>query len=131
MKTYRSFLPIAAAVLLGSAASLVAGPGPQYWATPRAAAPAKEVKKVTPDSNAPGCPACKTETIREFTSGMPNGKGTPRWTDVGTKHTCDHCNGAITVVKGKTTNTMPANCPMGGKDAAVCCAGVKVPAKNG
>ncbi len=70
------------------------------------------------------CPSCKTVAVTEYrpTVGRVN-EGKPQYVEVGTKHTCDHCSGEITVVKGKTTDSMQHNCSKCGEGAAFCCAG--------
>jgi len=121
MKTLRfaSLLAIAAV----AASSAFAGPGLQYW-NARRVQTHKEAQAVKPgDTMALVCGACKTVKLTQFKSDWPNQKGTPRWTEIGTKHTCENCAGEIIVVKGKTTDTMQHNCSKCGDDAAFCCAG--------
>ncbi len=121
MKTLRLASLLAIAAL--AASSAFASPGIQYW-NARRVQTQKEAQAVKPgDTMALVCGACKTVKRTEYKGNLPNGKGTPVWTTVGTKHTCDNCNGEITVVKGKTTDTMQHNCSKCGDDAAFCCAG--------
>lgn len=127
MKTLRLASLLAIAAL--AASSAFAGPGIQYW-NARRVQTQKEAQAVKPgDTMALVCGACKTVKLTEYKGNLPNGKGTPVWTTVGTKHTCDNCNGEITVVKGKTIDTMQHNCSKCGDDAAFCCAG-SAPAKD-
>ena len=127
MKTLRLASLLAIAAL--AASSAFAGPGIQYW-NARRVQTQKEAQAVKPgDTMALVCGTCKTVKLTEYKGNLPNGKGTPVWTTVGTKHTCDNCNGEITVVKGKTTDTMQHNCSKCGDDAAFCCAG-SAPAKD-
>lgn len=127
MKTLRFASLLAIAAL--AASSAFAGPGIQYW-NARRVQTQKEAQAVKPgDTMALVCGACKTVKLTGYKGNLPNGKGTPVWTTVGTKHTCDNCNGEITVVKGKTTDTMQHNCSKCGDDAAFCCAG-SAPAKD-
>lgn len=127
MKTLRLASLLAIAAL--AASSAFAGPGIQYW-NARRVQTHKEAQAVKPgDTMALVCGACKTVKLTEYKGNLPNGKGTPVWTTVGTKHTCDNCNGEITVVKGKATDTMQHNCSKCGDDAAFCCAG-SAPAKD-
>jgi hypothetical protein len=49
------------------------------------------------------------------------GKGHDEWFVLGSKHHCDRCGGEITVVKGKTTDSMQHNCSKCGEGAAFCC----------
>jgi len=121
MKTIRLATLLAIAAL--AASSAFAGPGIQYW-NARSIQTQKDAQAVKPgDTMALVCGTCKTVKLTEFKSDWPNQKGTPRWTEVGTKHTCDNCGGEITVVKGKTTDTMQHNCDKCGDGAAFCCAG--------
>lgn len=121
MKTLRFASLLAIAAL--AASSAFAGPGLQYW-NARRVQTHKEAQAVKPgDTMALVCGACKTVKLTQFKSDWPNQKGTPRWTEIGTKHTCENCAGEIIVVKGKTTDTMQHNCSKCGDDAAFCCAG--------
>jgi hypothetical protein len=127
MKTLRiaSLLAIAAA----AASSAFAGPGLQYWNALRIRTQ-KEAQAIKPgDTMALVCGACKTVNLAEYKSDWPNPKGTPRWIEIGTKHTCENCSGEITIVKGKTTDTMQHNCSKCDDDAAFCCAG-SVPSRQ-
>lgn len=78
----------------------------------------KETQAVTPeDTTALGCANCKTVAITQYKTPLPNGRGTPRWTKVGTKHTCDNAKGEITIAKRKTTDTMQHHHSKCGDDA--------------
>lgn len=52
----------------------------------------------------------------------PPSKGHDEWFVVGSKHTCSECGGEITVVKGKTTDSMQTNCSKCGEGSVTCCA---------
>lgn len=100
-----------------------AGPGPEYWRTSRQIKTEKQAKEIKPDSTVMlVCAACKTVKVTEFKSPQANGRATPRWMEVGTKHDCEHCGGTITVVDGKSKDEMQHNCSMCGEGAAFCCA---------
>lgn len=123
MKTYRSFLALGAATLLLSATSLIAGPGPQYWARTKPVTTTKEADALKPDDTAVMvCGACKTVLVREARHIGPPSKGSDQWFTIGSKHQCGHCGGEMSVVKGKTTDSMQHNCSMCGEGAAFCCA---------
>ena len=115
--------------LLGASAALdQAGPGPQFWNRAKPVTTTQEAAAIKPgDTMVMVCGKCKTVAITEFTSGLPNGKGTPRWMQIGTRHECESCGGTITVVKGKTTDSMQHNCSKCGEGAAFCCS---APAKD-
>ena len=118
-----STLALFLAVAVTASSSAFAGPGIQYW-NARRIQTQKQAEAVKPgETVAMVCGACKTVKLTKFESTLPNGKGTPRWIQVGSKHTCENCAGEITVVKGKTTDTMQHNCSKCGDDAAFCCAG--------
>lgn len=118
-------------LVAGLTSSALAGPGPQYWqqqdkiraenaAKAKAAAPT--VKPA--DTPAMACASCKTEAVREFRSSQAGGKVPARFYTVGTKHSCSACGGAVTTVRGTTTNDMTANCPICVKAKAAnatCC----------
>jgi predicted RNA-binding Zn-ribbon protein involved in translation (DUF1610 family) len=91
---------------------------------------AKAVNTVdTPNKSAPTlmpCEACKTVVLRDSKWVGPAGKGHNEWFTIGAKHTCTHCGGEITVVRGTTTNSMRHNCPMC-KDAVRCSVAVQTP----
>jgi len=133
MKTRRSLLALAAAALLLSATSLIAGPGPEYWARTKPVTTTKEADALKPgDTAVMVCGACKTVLVRESKHIGPPSKGSEQWFTVGSKHQCGHCGGEMSVVKGKMTDTMQHNCSMCGEGAAFCCAvtGSDSPAKK-
>ncbi|HVS51624.1 MAG TPA: hypothetical protein VHD62_04655 [Opitutaceae bacterium] len=121
MKTI--LLKTALVSLLVGTTFAVAGPGPQFWQNSNktsSAAPGASVAKS--DAGSPAvCGGCKTEAVREFVSTLPNGKGTPRWTAVGTKHTCGGCAGAIATIRGRVTDTMDRSASACARSAMVCC----------
>lgn len=118
------FALVLAAALTSAA---IAGPGPQYWQQQdkiRAENAAKA--QAAKPSDAPGmaCASCTTTDIRDSKYVGPGGKGHYEWTTVGTKHACSACGGAVTTVRGNTTNDMTANCPICAKAKAAnaaCC----------
>ena len=67
------------------------------------------------------CGACNTVSITEYKSDWPNGRGPRRWVEIGAKHECEHCGGAITNVQGKVKDEMQHNCSKCGEGAAFCC----------
>ena len=113
------------AVIVTASSSAFAGPGPQYWNRLKPITTITEAQAVKPgDPMVLVCSACKTVSITEYKSAWQNGKGPARWTDIGSTHACDNCGGEITVVKGKTTDSMQHNCSKCGDGAAFCCAGI-------
>ena len=123
---------VAVTLLLGVFAALIyAGPGPEFWNRTKPVTTVKDAKAVKPgDTVAMVCGACKTALIRDSKHvGAPN-QGNREWFTIGSKHSCDHCGGTITVVKGKTTDSMQHNCSMCGEGAAFCCAAPAVPEKK-
>ena len=120
------------ALVAGITSSATAGPGPQDWqqqekirAETAAKAKAAAAQAAKPaDIPAMACADCKTEAIREYRSSQAGGKIAARFDAVGTKHTCSACGGAVTTVRGNTTNDMTANCPICAKAKAAsttCC----------
>jgi hypothetical protein len=117
------------ALVAGFSSTAMAGPGPQYWqqmekiraentAKAHAATPA-----ATPAAK-PACVSCKTDAIREFRPSALSGKIPDRYVTIGSKHECAACGGAITTVRGKTTDDMKSNCPICAKANASktsCC----------
>lgn len=133
MKTHRPLLALGAAALLLSATSLIAGPGPEYWARTKPVTTAKEADALKPgDTAVMVCGACKTVLVRESKHIGPLSKGSEQWFTIGSKHQCGHCGGEMSVIKGKTTDSMQHNCSMCGEGAAFCCAvtGSDSPAKK-
>ena len=98
---------------LAATASALAGPGPQYWASRLAQAPAASVAQ-TPAAATEAAhpfPACTTSEHREARHAGLAGKGAETWA-TSVDHACGHCGGDIAVVNGQTRNTMGANCTM-------------------
>ena len=71
------------------------------------------------------CSACKTVALSDAVYMRRSGGEIDDygyvWLTVGSKHQCKHCGGEITVVKGKTTDSMQHNCSKCGEGAAFCC----------
>lgn len=65
---------------------------------------------------------CKTVMIHESRHVGPQGKRPNALFAVGSKHTCGECQGEITVVKGKTTDSMQMNCTKCCEGFVTCCA---------
>jgi len=123
MKTHRSLLALVGAVLSLSTASLIAGPGPQFWNRTTPVTTTKEADALKPsDTAVMVCGACKTVLVRDSRHVGPAGKGYEEWFTIGAKHKCDHCGGEMAVVRGKATDSMQHNCSMCGEGAAFCCA---------
>ncbi len=120
---------VAVTLLLSASSVLIyAGPGPQFWNRPNPVTTVKEAEAVKPDDTVVMvCGACKTAMIRDSKHVGPPGKGHEEWFTVGSKHQCDHCGGEITVVKGKSKDSMQHNCSMCGESAAFCCAAPATP----
>ena len=82
------------------------------------------------DQTAMVCPACKTTTLLAGDEVRFNQRGIPTRTLVtGFTHSCEHCGGKLTALKGGMTNAMQGNCSMCGKDAERCIA-AQHPAKT-
>jgi len=123
MKTRRSLFALSAAILMLSASSLIAGPGPQFWNRAVPVTTTKEADALKPgDTAVMVCGACKTVLVRDSKHVGPAGKGSEQWFTIGTKHQCGHCGGEMSVVRGKVTDSMQHNCSMCGEGAAFCCA---------
>ena len=123
---------VAAALLLGASAALIfAGPPPNFWNRSKPIATVKEAVAVKADETVMMvCGACKTAMVRTMKHvGPPNG-GHEDSLVIGSKHKCDHCGGEITVVQGKTKDTMQHNCSMCGEGAAFCCVAPTMPEKK-
>lgn len=115
----------------GLTSAAIAGLGPQYWQQQEQlraqnAAKAKSAALVAKpaDASAMACASCKTTDVRDAKYVGPGGKGHYEWVTVGTKHSCSACGGAVTTVRGNTTNDMMANCPICAKAKAAnatCC----------
>ena len=118
-------------LVAGLTSTAIAGPGPQFWQqqdkirsenAAKAKAAAQAAKPA--DTPAMACASCKTTDVRDSKYVGPGGKGHMEWFTVGTKHSCSACGGAVTTVRGKTTNDMTANCPICAKAKAAnaaCC----------
>ena len=109
-----------------------AGPGPQFWNRVKPVTTTKDAAAVkATDSVVMVCGACKTAVISDAVYMRRTGAEIDdygfEWLTIGSKHKCGHCGGEITVVMGKTTDSMQHNCSMCGEGAAFCCA---VPARN-
>lgn len=126
---FRAFFAIAT---LGALASFVyAGPGPQYWQTAKPVTTFTEAKAVGPaDTVTMQCKGCKTVMVRDSKHVGPLGKGHDEWLTVGSKHSCSECGGEITVVKGKTKDSMQHNCTKCGEGSVTCCVAPAVETKK-
>lgn len=126
------FRVLSAIAALGALASLVyAGPGPQFWQRAKPVTTFTEAKKVGPnDTVTMQCNHCKTVLIRDSKHVGPMGKGHEEWLTIGSKHTCEECKGEITVVKGKTADSMQHNCSKCGEGAVTCCVAPAVEKKK-
>ena len=122
---------VTAILLVASAVMSHAGPPPEFWNRSRVITTVKEADAVKPDDPlAMVCGACKTALIRDSRQVGPPSKSHTEWFTLGSKHQCDHCGGEITVVQGKTADSMQHNCSMCGEGAAFCCsAAAPVPKK--
>lgn len=111
------------ALALGLSSSAIAGPGPEYWAarTREQAERTKKAEVSKPATPAMACASCQTTAIRQFYPAAAGGKVPASYGRVGTKHECALCGGAITVVRGVTTNTMKTNCPTCAQAVPNCC----------
>ncbi len=114
---------LCATATLGAAVSFVyAGPGPQYWTRAKPVTTFAEAKSVGPDDTVTmQCKSCKTVMIRDSKHVGPPSKGHEEWFAIGSKHSCDECKGEITVVKGKTEDSMQHNCSKCGEGTVTCC----------
>lgn len=114
-----------ATATLGALASLAsAGPGIEYWQRGKHVTTFTEAKAAAPDALVTmKCDHCKTVMIHDTKRVGPPAKGSerPLWFTVGSKHTCDECKGEITVVKGKTEDSMQHDCSTCGEASVTCC----------
>lgn len=112
-----------ATATLGAVASFVyAGPGPQYWQRAKPVTTFVAAKAVGSDDFVTmQCKGCKTVMIRDSKHVGPPSKGHEEWFAIGSKHTCEECKGEITVVKGKTEDSMQHNCSACGEGTVTCC----------
>lgn len=132
MKTAVTFVRLlSVSALFAAAASFVhAGPGAQAWQTAKPVSTFTAAKAVGADDLVTmQCKDCKTVMIRDAKHVGPASKGRDEWFAIGSKHTCDECKGEITVVKGKTEDSMQHNCSKCGEASVTCCAAMAVPAK--
>lgn len=121
-----------ATVAVGALASFAfAGPGPQYWQRAKPVTTFAEAKTVGPnDLVTMQCKGCKTVMIRDSRHVGPSSKGSEEWFTIGSKHSCEECSGEITVVKGKTKDSMQHNCSKCGEGTVTCCAAPAVETKK-
>lgn len=100
-----------------------AGPPPGGWQGTKQIKSFAEAKALAPDAIVTmACDKCKTVMIHETRHVGPQGKGPDTMFAIGSKHTCGECQGEITVVKGKTTDSMQMNCTKCGEGSVTCCA---------
>ena len=124
-------LAFATAALGAFASLLYAGSGPQYWTAAKPVATFSEAKKAGPDDIVTmQCKGCKTVLIRSAKHVGPPNQGRQEWSTIGSKHSCDECKGEITVVKGKTADSMQHNCSKCGDGTVTCCVAPAVEAKK-
>ena len=124
-------LLLATAALSALVSFSFAGPGPQYWQSAKPVTTFSAAKSVSADDTVTmQCKGCKTVLIREVRHVGPLGKGHDYWATVGSKHTCGECKGEITVVKGKTTDSMQHNCSKCGEASVTCCVATAVEKKK-
>ncbi|WP_415909277.1 hypothetical protein [Oleiharenicola sp. Vm1] len=120
MKTNQSLLIVA---LLGfSAAISHAGPPPEFFNQTLKLAKAKtqQVATVTKAAKpAMACDACKVTPIREVRYRGPASKAVTEWVNVGEKHACAKCGGAVESRNGKIASNMELNCPIC-REASCC-----------
>jgi hypothetical protein len=123
--TVRFLFATAAFGALTSFAS--AGPGAQYWTRARPVTTFTEAAATgAEDTVTMQCNKCKTVMVHNSRHVGPPAKGSTVWFAVGSKHTCDECKGEITVVKGKTEDSMQHNCSKCGEGAVTCCVAAAV-----
>lgn len=115
---------ILATAALGVLASFAhAGPPTEGWRGTKQIKTFTEAKAIEPDAIVTmACDKCKTVLVRDSKHVGPPSKGHEEWFVVGSKHTCGECGGEITVVKGKTTDSMQMNCTKCGEGSVTCCA---------
>ena len=112
-----------ATAVLGALASFAhAGPGSEYWKRAKPITTFTEARSIGADDTVTmQCNSCKTVMIHNSRHVGPPNKGNDVWFAVGSKHTCDECKGEITVVKGKTADSMQHNCSKCGEGSVTCC----------
>jgi hypothetical protein len=119
---------VAVTVLMGASAALsYAGPDLGSGNRTRPVTTVDDAKAVKRDDTVVMvCGACRTVAVLDAVYGyFPGGEIDNyryQWIAVGSKHQCEHCGGEITVVRGKTTDSMQHNCSKCGEGAAFCCA---------
>ncbi len=115
---------IFATALFGTLASFTfAGPSPQAWNRATPITTTKEADALKPgDTVVMVCGACKTVLVRDSRHVGPASKGHEEWFTIGAKHKCGHCGGEMSVIRGRTADSMQHNCSMCGEGAAFCCA---------
>ena len=119
-----SFRLLIATAAFGVFASFVyAGPPSGGWQGTKRIKTFADAKAIAPDAIVTmACDKCKTVMIHESRHVGPQGKGPDAMFAIGSKHTCGECGGEITVVKGKTTDSMQMNCTKCGEGSVTCCA---------
>ncbi len=117
----RSILATAAFGVLASFAH--AGPPAEGWRGTKQIKTFTDAKAVGADATVVmACDKCKTVMLHETKLAGPQGKGPAARFILGSKHTCGECEGEITIVKGKTTDSMQANCTKCGEGSVHCSA---------
>ena len=131
MKTFSAARMLCATVALSAAAlTTFAGEDSSSWKAAKPVTTFTEAKAVTPDDTVTmQCKSCKTVLVRDVKHVGPPGKGHDEWATIGSKHRCDECKGEITVVRGKTTDSMQHNCSKCGAGAVTCCVAPAMPKK--
>jgi hypothetical protein len=120
-----------ALALTASAALLHAGPPPGFYHRATPITTAAEADAIKPDDTVMlVCAACKTVDVTQPQFHPVNGKLSRQLFTVGSIHKCGHCGGMISVVQGKTADSMQHNCSMCGEGAVFCCAVPASPEKN-
>lgn len=125
MKTkYNTVRLILATATFGVLASFVhAGPPAGGWQGTKEIKTFTDAKAVGPDATvAMVCDKCKTVMLHETKHAGPQGKGPDARFVLGSKHTCGECEGEITIVKGKTTDSMQVDCTKCGEGSVHCSA---------
>lgn len=115
-----------ATTALGALATLAtARPNDHQWRQTRPITTFTEAAALSPDDVVMmQCKGCKTSQVRQ-SPGPGSGGKTTSWLVVGSKHTCTECSGEITLIKGKTEDSMQADCSKCG-DGSVSCSATMV-----
>ncbi|MBC7368570.1 MAG: hypothetical protein H7343_17460 [Undibacterium sp.] len=88
-----------------------AGPSSQYWQNTKPIPTFSETAKVSDDDTVTmESKSCKIAMIRNSKHVSSPSKGHEEPCIVGSKHTCGECKGEITLVNGKTKDSMQHNC---------------------